>query len=796
MKTKKLSFLLFFACIYIFSPFAGKAQICLDFSENGRHFRCWIPEEVDILQGIYIFFPGLNHDARVPCDETNHLFYKIAHRYRFAVVSMREFYTYSEGDYQVLKNALSKFAIWSNHPELTNLPLAVWGGSLGAASTYNMNIIRKHMMIAGFAKRTHLGTSLFINAESAQTPMIFNPGYHDTNRKKNSLDAFKSWREITNAKFALWVSWNSYHTGDAGDGTSSFGHNFLTDMIEMRHPWNVDFRSNTATLHQLTHESGYVTDHKTWNAVTKVYEYNHTPPNTDIGQSSWLATKDLAYSYIPSSTNWNPDYTNAYRQNIVKIADDTTLTNTDKPYRAGSIPFGSNYNIYVWSDSIPDIDSIYLYNDSEIVLATQTDSLHFTASNLEGGFHCFWAKLIDNNKNEYVTLPLFVWVDCISKFNPINQPMFDFPGNLTVNENFDSTITLQIKPYFNDRPVGYSFEPKTSEIAVIQFDSINGILTIDSLYNHSGIENFIVKSHYLDSVENVYNTFSQRFKLNIVPELPYFHLVEDTFVYKNNPNAVKLQITPNNENIPATYHLVSDNSNIIDIEIDSISGLVTFTALPDAVGEKVLRIKAINTNDRKDTYTKEITIGVYQDIRFKTIEDFTYYKNFGKDTFFVETNSDYNDVILYAFPLGKIVRKYIKKDPLRVIFKSITDVYGTEEYTLRVTDSQYTSNRYEQKFSITVLNEESSIVTTDKEHHFAIYPVPVKNKFHVDIKNEIKVQQVEIYDIRGKKIPYQSIYGLKSNRIYIELYTNMPAGIYLIKFQDKEKAYYCKIVKN
>ena len=87
---------------------------------------------------------------------------------------------------------------------------------------------------------------------------------------------------------------------------------------------------------------------------------------------------------------------------------------------------------------------------------------------------------------------------------------------------------------------------------------------------------------------------------------------------------------------------------------------------------------------------------------------------------------------------------------------------------------------------------DSSTLSTDEveSNELEVYPNPIKNEVNISYSNII--DEVVIYDIRGKEVLKNKV-----NNNYINLNTNsLESGLYIIKVKSEDNVHTYKIVKN
>src|SRR5262249_22556407 len=109
-------------------------------------FRLWLPIDVPTVQAALILVPGSNGDGRPMADDA--VWQEFATKNKLALVGVRftdkpheqsfieHYVNVSQGSGQALLAALDRFAERVKHPELTTVPLLLWGMSAGGEFNY------------------------------------------------------------------------------------------------------------------------------------------------------------------------------------------------------------------------------------------------------------------------------------------------------------------------------------------------------------------------------------------------------------------------------------------------------------------------------------------------------------------------------------------------------------------------------------------------------------------------------------------------------------------------------------
>ena len=104
-------------------------------------FRLWYPDEARFIRAILVLVPGVNADGRP--DVNDRFWRSLAGRNEIALIGchftdkpheepfIENYANAAQGSGQALLEALADFSSRSDHPELMNAPLLLWGMSAG-----------------------------------------------------------------------------------------------------------------------------------------------------------------------------------------------------------------------------------------------------------------------------------------------------------------------------------------------------------------------------------------------------------------------------------------------------------------------------------------------------------------------------------------------------------------------------------------------------------------------------------------------------------------------------------------
>jgi hypothetical protein len=272
-------------------------------------YRCWVPDDRNVINGIYIDFNASNTDARTEADSADAQAF--ARSLGFAVVGTYYNDANDTGHAADTVMALSQFATMSGHPELNNAPVIAAGASLGGynAMQFAAAYPARTIAFASVSNNTMVDTTG--NDAFLHVPGILQAGTQETwiSTRPAEVMALRN----RGARVAFYWGWGFPH-GYGWD--PSMGWNFLSDVTRRRYPAGADTRQGPVTLIDLPEESGWLADasgltlaNGAMTPATPV-PFTRIAPHASFGgdplAAFWLPSPDLAYLYRGLSSYEHP----------------------------------------------------------------------------------------------------------------------------------------------------------------------------------------------------------------------------------------------------------------------------------------------------------------------------------------------------------------------------------------------------------------------------------------------------------------------------------------------------------
>jgi MYXO-CTERM domain-containing protein len=216
-------------------------------------FRLWVPDERNVINGIYLDFNASNTDARAEADST--MAQAWARTLGFAILGTYYNDANATSHSADVVTALSLFATMSNHPELANGPVVAAGASLGGynAMAFAAAYPARTIAYASVSNNTLVDTTG--NDAFLRVPGLYQAGTQETwiSNRPAEVMAIRQRGGLV----AFYWGWGFPH-GYGWD--PAMGWNFLSDVARRRYPAGADPRTGPVTLIDLPEDSGWLAD--------------------------------------------------------------------------------------------------------------------------------------------------------------------------------------------------------------------------------------------------------------------------------------------------------------------------------------------------------------------------------------------------------------------------------------------------------------------------------------------------------------------------------------------------------
>jgi|SRR5579862_762560 len=260
------------------------------------NFKLWYPTGADAahLQGVAVLVPGSNGDGRAQVDDP--VWQDFASRHHFALVGVQltdkphdqnfieDYANVSKGSGQALLDALKIFAEKSQHAELANAPLLLWGMSAGGQFNYEFVAWKPERVIAFVVNKGGIYYSALLPRAARETPgMLFIGGKDLWSR----IDTITGLFAVNRRGGALWALAEEPGAAHIVGKSRDIALLFYEDVLAMR----MDPSPASQTLRPVPDKTGFVGD-----LTTKTFAPIATAPATS-GPTVWLPSERVAKAW-------------------------------------------------------------------------------------------------------------------------------------------------------------------------------------------------------------------------------------------------------------------------------------------------------------------------------------------------------------------------------------------------------------------------------------------------------------------------------------------------------------------
>ena len=341
-----------------------------DYAEDAENMhkevRLSIPDRLATVRGLLVVTNPSGGDTR---DWYGRTWYgEFLYLHDFAFIGAKAFTSHVES-YQVLINALKRFAGESGHPELVNAPFVVTGFSAGGGFSSRLANEAPERVIASAPCASPLRTEGAAAVLATPICVITGELGIDARMSETMPPILQSYRP----KGALFSWMTLQGVPHAMVGQEVLAMPFLDAAVRLRYPAGADPRKGPVPLTALDPSRGWVADNTTWKSgLTKIAPAADF--RGDVGQSSWLPTEDLAFIYRAYATYDNP----------LKIVSPAMSGGAARVFDPGA-----NVTIVVDDAKFPGWTRLEFYDGARKLGEAAKTPPQFTASNLAVGLHVF-----------------------------------------------------------------------------------------------------------------------------------------------------------------------------------------------------------------------------------------------------------------------------------------------------------------------------------------------------------------------------------------------------------------------
>lgn len=184
-------------------------------------FRLWFPTTAKSVRAVLVLTPGSNADGRGMVDEEEWRTFAASHD--LALVAcyftdrphefgfVEEYAAAARGTGHALLNALVEFAQRSQHPELAEAPLLLWGISAGGEFNYEFAAWKPERVIGFIVNKGGIYYSALLPPAARAVPALLFAGERDLSARTDVIKGLFALNRRAGARWALTVERGAAH---------------------------------------------------------------------------------------------------------------------------------------------------------------------------------------------------------------------------------------------------------------------------------------------------------------------------------------------------------------------------------------------------------------------------------------------------------------------------------------------------------------------------------------------------------------------------------------------------------
>jgi dienelactone hydrolase len=225
-------------------------------------FRLWYPDKASFIRAVLVLMPGANADGRP--DVNDRFWQSFASRNEIALIGchitdkphqepfIENYANAAQGSGQALLDALVAFSSRSDHPELINAPLLLWGMSAGGEFNYEFTAWKPERVVAFVVNKGGVYFSALLPAAARRVPGLLFVGEEDLESRKRIIASLFA---LNRRAGALWALAEEPKVGHVVGRSQEMAAIFFDAVLSMR----IGSRASAASpLVQLEERSGVV----------------------------------------------------------------------------------------------------------------------------------------------------------------------------------------------------------------------------------------------------------------------------------------------------------------------------------------------------------------------------------------------------------------------------------------------------------------------------------------------------------------------------------------------------------
>ncbi len=447
-------------------------------AEGRKMIKLWVPPGDQPVKGILISgHGGGSGDSRQFARDKN--IRDFAMRLGFGVAGLHNFpgrRVYEEGA-AVFFHALESFASLGKHPELKNIPFAIYGSSNGGSTAYGFVNYAPEKALC-FLSNVMSGSRPEIPVAAAlKVPGIFIVGKFDALTGERGMNMLTRMMADVLPQGALWtwaVELKGHEDGHAFDVYTKL----VEQSVKVRYPEDADPRKGPVNLKELERKDGWLADLDSWDEGL-VYVDSWSEYQDNKATAGWLLNKDMAFIYRAMASHHNP------MEIKVREFDKTLNTHTDPGTMfslGGPVADpGETVHLVCHTDGFPDWEKISFYNGAEKLGEVEKGQEPVLRITLEAQalVYCLTVIAEDNKGIKRTASPMHFFIrDPESSWEtPVQKAVFNTGRTGAGTRNYGQKINITEPEDPSSTLVAYGLSPRDESSFSVEDGEISGFWT-------------------------------------------------------------------------------------------------------------------------------------------------------------------------------------------------------------------------------------------------------------------------------------------------------------------------------
>lgn len=261
-------------------------------------FRLWLADAHERVDAVLVLMPGSNEDGRSMVEEP--VWQDLAARRHLALLGCRltdypharpfieHYVDAAQGSGQALLDALVSLASRTEHPELAEAPLLLWGFSAGGELNYELVAWKPERVVAFVVNKGGIYYSALVSEAARKVPGILFVGGKDLEYRTSTIMGLFA---VNRRAGALWALAEEPDVAHVPGRSQDIARIFFEDVLPLRLPAEEPTPDGSRALRPMAEAEGLVGDLKTGTFRRRADAAQPDHP------TAWLPTERVARAW-------------------------------------------------------------------------------------------------------------------------------------------------------------------------------------------------------------------------------------------------------------------------------------------------------------------------------------------------------------------------------------------------------------------------------------------------------------------------------------------------------------------